>query len=109
MYELKLEEGERINITFEAEHDLDFAFCTPSSYKKWRTTGKLTGALHHARRTRNLSLTLVAKTSGARYVLIIIEICIKNATVNAKKGEARIGVCSPVVSLATFESGRWNG
>ena len=39
----------------------------------------------------------------------IIDLCIKNATINAKKGEVRIGGYSPVVSLATFESGRWNG
>ena len=38
-----------------------------------------------------------------------IDLCIKNATINAKKGEVRIGGYSPVVSLATFESGRWNG
>ena len=39
----------------------------------------------------------------------VIDLCIKNATINAKKGEVRIGGYSPVVSLATFESGRWNG
>ena len=42
-------------------------------------------------------------------VVVIIDLCIKNATINAKKGEVRIGGYSPVVSLATFESGRWNG
>ena len=40
---------------------------------------------------------------------VVIDLCIKNATINAKKGEVRIGGYSPVVSLATFESGRWNG
>ena len=40
---------------------------------------------------------------------LVIGLCIKNATVNAKKGEGRIGEYSPVVSLATFESGRWSG
>ena len=42
------------------------------------------------------------------YVRRVIDLCIKNATVNAKKGEDRIGGYSPVVSLATFESGRWS-
>jgi hypothetical protein len=40
---------------------------------------------------------------------VVIEICIKNATINAKKGGVRIGEYSPVVSLATFESDQWSG
>ena len=39
----------------------------------------------------------------------VIEICIKNAIVNAKKGAGRIGECSPAVSLATVESGQLIG
>jgi hypothetical protein len=39
----------------------------------------------------------------------LIAICIKNATINAKKGAIRIAGCSFVVSLARLESGRWNG
>ena len=58
-------------------------------------------------------LGVVTDSSGAAVVdaavAVVIEICIKNATINAKKGEVRIGGCSPVVSLATFESGRWIG
>jgi hypothetical protein len=38
-----------------------------------------------------------------------IEVCIKNATINAKRGEGRIGGCILVVSPATFESDPWSG
>jgi hypothetical protein len=71
MCELGLEKGERIQVTLETEHDLDFAICTLASYKRWRSTTKLTGCLHLARRTSNMAITLVAKESGTHYVLII--------------------------------------
>jgi len=39
--------------------------------------------------------------------LVLIDLCINNATINAKKGEVRIGECRPVVSSATVESDQW--
>ena len=40
---------------------------------------------------------------------VLIEHCIKNATVSAKKGEALIGGCSRAVSRAIFGCSRWIG
>ena len=40
---------------------------------------------------------------------LVIEICIKNAMVSAKRGEVPIGGCSPVVSSAISVCDRWNG
>jgi hypothetical protein len=71
MSELVLGKGERIHVQLEAEHELDFAICTPATYKRWRDTAKLTGCLHLARRTSNMGVTLVAKEAGRHHVLII--------------------------------------
>jgi hypothetical protein len=71
MCELGLDLGERISVALEAEHDVDFAICTPASYKRWRATGKLNGSLHHARRTSSMAITLIAKESGTHHVLVI--------------------------------------
>ena len=71
MCELRLNKGDRIHVAFTAEHELDFVICTPTIYKKWRSTAKLTGSLHHARRTKDMTITLVAKEAGIHYVLLI--------------------------------------
>jgi len=39
----------------------------------------------------------------------VIEHCINNAMISAKKGEALIAGCSREVSRATCRYGRWNG
>jgi hypothetical protein len=70
-FELRLEKGERIHVVLTAEHELDFVICTPSIYKKWRSTAKLTGSLHHARRTKDMTVSLVAKEAGIYCVLLI--------------------------------------
>jgi hypothetical protein len=70
-YQLGLENGERVHVALQTEHDIDFAICTPASYQRWRATAKLTGSLHLARRTSNMAITLVAKQSGTHWVLII--------------------------------------
>jgi hypothetical protein len=69
-YQLGLEEGERVHVALQTEHDIDFAICTPASYQRWRATAKLTGSLHLARRTSNMAITLVAKESG-----VFVESC----------------------------------
>ena len=71
MCELILDKGEHIHVQLQAEHELDFAICTPSSYQRWRDTAKLTGCLHLARRTSNMAVTLVAKETGKHHVLVI--------------------------------------
>jgi hypothetical protein len=71
MCDLLLEKGERINVQLEAEHEIDFAICTPPVYKRWRNSAKLTGCLHLARRTSNMAITLIAKETGKHHVLII--------------------------------------
>ena len=70
-FKLGLEKGERVHVALQAEHDIDFAICTPASYQRWRDTAKLNGSLHLARRTSNMAITLVAKESGTHWVLII--------------------------------------
>jgi hypothetical protein len=70
-YKLGLEKGERVHVELQTEHDIDFAICTPATYQRWRTTTKLTGSLHLARRTSNMAITLVAKEPGTHWVLII--------------------------------------
>jgi len=71
MCELRLDKGERIHVALTTEHELDFAICRPAVYKKWRSTGKLTGSLHHARRTKDMTVSVVAKEAGLHYVLLI--------------------------------------
>lgn len=71
MCELALEKGEHINVQLEAEHEIDFAICTPPIYERWRNTAKLTGCLHLARRTSNVTVTLVARKTGKHHVLVI--------------------------------------
>jgi len=57
----------------------------------------------------DIDLTVLPDGWQGRADQALIDLCIKNAIVNAKRGEARIGGCIPAVSLATFESGRWIG
>src|SRR5207247_1283296 len=66
-----LQRGERIQVALTAEQELDFVICTPEVYKKWRSDAKLTGSLHHARRTTDMAVTLVAKETSRHYVLLI--------------------------------------
>ena len=49
------------------------------------------------------------KVGEARLVGEIIDLCINNAIVSAKKKEVLIAGCSRAVSLATFGCSRWNG
>jgi hypothetical protein len=71
MSDVHLTEGERIHVALEAEHEIDFAICTPAAYKRWRDNGKLNGCLHLARRAPNMAITLVAKATGIHHVMII--------------------------------------
>lgn len=71
MCDLHLDKGERVRFALSAEEELDFAICTPKIYQRWRSTTKLTGSLHHARRTKNMSVSIVAKEGGIHHVLVI--------------------------------------
>ena len=79
-----------------------------------RTEKRLSRNLKSAELEKELTPQLVKMGSMRVQVntvlaLDLIDICIKNATINAKKRGVRIGGYSPVVSLVTFESGRWSG
>jgi len=71
MCELRLDKGERIHVALTTERELDFAICTPTVYQKWRSSAKLTGSLHHARRTKDMTVSLVAKEAGIHHLLLI--------------------------------------
>jgi hypothetical protein len=63
--------GESIRVTLEAGHELDFAICSPEAFKRWRSTGRLTGCLHLARRTADLEMKISARQAGLHHVLVI--------------------------------------
>jgi len=76
-----------------------------------RMDPKLLFPIRHRGETAQADLTVI-RTRAALVegrTRLIIDLCIKNATVTAKRGEVRIGGCILVVSPATLESGRWNG
>jgi hypothetical protein len=64
-------EGESVRVTLEAGHELDFAICSRETYKRWRSTGRLTGCLHLARRTADLEVKVSARQAGLHHVLVI--------------------------------------
>jgi hypothetical protein len=63
--------GESVRVTLEAGHELDFAICSPDAFKRWRSTGRLTGCLHLARRTADLEVKVSARQAGLHHVLVI--------------------------------------
>lgn len=64
-------QGESVRVTLEAGHELDFAICSPEAFKRWRSTGRLTGCLHLARRTADLEVKVSARQAGLHHVLVI--------------------------------------
>ena len=63
--------GESVRVTLEAGYELDFAICSPEAFKRWRSTGRLTGCLHLARRTADLEVKISARHAGLHHILVI--------------------------------------
>jgi hypothetical protein len=69
--DLVMSKGESVRVSLEAGHELDFAICSPDAYKRWRSTGRLSGCLHLARRTAELEVKVSARQAGLHHVLVI--------------------------------------
>jgi hypothetical protein len=69
--DLVMTKGESVRVRLEAGHELDFAICSPEAFKRWRSTGRMTGCLHLARRTADLEVKVSARQAGLHHVLVI--------------------------------------
>ena len=69
--DLVMTKGESVRVSLEAGHELDLAICSPEAFKRWRSTGSLTGCLHLARRTADLEVKVSARQAGLHHVLVI--------------------------------------
>ena len=69
--DLVMTKGESVRVTLEAGHELDFAICSPEAFNRWRSTGRMTGCLHLARRTADLEVKVSARQAGLHHVLVI--------------------------------------
>lgn len=69
--DLVMTKGESVRVSLEADHELDFAICSPEVFERWRSTGKMTGCLHLARRAADLEVKVSARQAGLHHVLVI--------------------------------------